>query len=154
MSDAGAKAFQRARLQKQQKKAVDGLLSAALEAYNGARFAEAQFICGQVLTFAPDNFDALGLLGLSQLDSGQKEQAEATLRRAVEVDPRSAEAHCNHGVALFELKRYVDACAAYERALSLKPKYLTALNNLGNVWQRLGNSEKAIECYNRAIALD
>ncbi|HTO64093.1 MAG TPA: tetratricopeptide repeat protein [Bradyrhizobium sp.] len=154
MSDAGAKAFQRARLQKQQKKAVGGLLAAALEAYNGGRFAEAQFICAQVLTFAPDNFDALGLLGLSQLDAGQKEEAEATLRRAVAVDPRSAEAHCNHGVALFELKRYEDACAAYQRALSLKPKYLTALNNLGNVWKHLGNSEQAIAFYKQAIALD
>ncbi|MBV8922823.1 tetratricopeptide repeat protein [Bradyrhizobium sp.] len=154
MSDAGAKAFQRARLQKQQKKAVDGLLSAALEAYNGARFAEAQFICGQVLNVAPDNFDALGLLGLSQLDGSQKEEAEATLRRAVGVDPRSAEAHCNHGVALFELKRYEEACAAYERALSLKPKYLTALNNLGNAWKHLKSLEKAIEFYKRAIALD
>jgi len=154
MSDAGAKAFQRARLQKQQKKAVDGLLAAALEAYHGARFAEAQFICGQVLTFAPDHFDALGLLGLSQLDAGQKEEAEATLRRAAEIDPRSAEAHCNHGVALFELKRYEDACAAYGRALTLKPRYLTALNNLGNVWKHLGDSKKAVEFYKKAIALD
>ena len=154
MSDAGAKAFQRARLQKQQKKAVDGLLSAALEAYNGGRFAEAQFICGQVLTFAPDHFDALGLLGLSQLDSGQTEEAEATLRRVVNIDPRSAEAHCNHGVALFELKRYEEARSCYERALSLKPNYLTAINNLGNVWKHLADSEKAIEIYKRAIALD
>jgi predicted O-linked N-acetylglucosamine transferase (SPINDLY family) len=154
MSNAGARAFQRARLKKEQKKAIESLLSAALDAYNGGRFTDAQFLCGQVLTFAPDDFDALGLLGLSQLDAGQKEGAEATLRRAVDLNPRSAEAHCNHGVALFELKRYEDACASYEQALSLKPKYLTALNNLGNAWKHLGSSEKAIEFYKRAIALD
>jgi Tfp pilus assembly protein PilF len=109
MSDAGARAFQRARLRKEQKKAIESLLSAALDAYRGGRFTDAQFICGQVLTFAPDNFDALGLLGLSQLDAGQKQEAEATLRRALDVDRRSAEAHCNYGVALFELKRYEEA---------------------------------------------
>src|SRR5580704_5295873 len=145
MSDAGARAFQRARLRKEQKKAIESLLSAALDAYRGGRFTDAQFICGQVLTFAPDNFDALGLLGLSQLDAGQKQEAEATLRRALDVDRRSAEAHCNYGVALFELKRYEEARACYEQALLLKPNYLTAINNLGNAWKRLGRPEKAIE---------
>ena len=154
MSDAGARAFQRARLRKEQKKAIESLLSAALDAYRGGRFTDAQLICGQVLTFAPDNFDALGLLGLSQLDAGQKQEAEATLRRALDVDRRSAEAHCNYGVALFELKRYEEARACYEQALLLKPNYLTAINNLGNAWKRLGRPEKAIEFYKKATALD
>jgi Flp pilus assembly protein TadD len=105
VTDAGARAFKRARLKKEQKKAVGELLAAALDAYNAGRFVEAQFICSQVLTFQPDNFDALSLLGIAQLDTGEKETAEATLRHALSIEPRSAEAHCNHGVALFELKR-------------------------------------------------
>ena len=154
MTDAGARAFKRARLRKEQKKAIDELLTAAVAAYDAQHFAEAQFICNQVLTFQPDNFDALNLLGISQIDSGDKEAAEATLRKALTIEPRSAEAHCNYGVALFELKRFEDARAAYEKAVQLKPRYSTALNNLGNAWKHLGNPEKALEFYGKAIEID
>ena len=154
MTDAGARAFKRARLKKEQKRAVGELLAAALDAYNARRFVEAQFICSQVLTFQPDNFDALSLLGIAQLDTGEKETAEATLQQALAIEPRSAEAHCNHGVALFELKRFEEARAAYEKALELKPKYATALNNLGNAWKHLGRSEKALLFYEKAIEID
>ena len=154
MADAGERAFKRARLKKEQKKAVDELLTAAVQAYTAQRYAEAQFICGQVLTFQPDNFDALSLLGIAQLDAGDKETAEATLKRALSLEPRSAEAHCNYGVALFELKRFEEARACYERAVKLKPRYPTALNNLGNAWKHLGHAEKALEFYRKAIEID
>src|SRR5450755_129796 len=100
LTDAGARAFKRARLKKEQKKAVDELLTAAVGAYTAQRFAEAQFICSQVLTFQPYNFDALSLLGISQLGAGDNDIAEATRKRALSIEPRSAEAHCNYGVAL------------------------------------------------------
>jgi predicted O-linked N-acetylglucosamine transferase (SPINDLY family) len=154
VSDAKARAFQRNRLKKEQKKAADALITAALEAYNARRFTEAQFLCGEILTFLPEHFDALHLLGVSQLDSGQKEEAEATLRRALAVDPKSAEAHCNHGVALFDLKRYEDACRAYERAIALQPRYPVALNNLGNAWKHLFKFDQAVAHYKKALALE
>src|SRR6266700_2037261 len=154
VKDAGARAFERARLKKQQKKAIGELLTAALDAYNAGRFTEAQFVCSQVLTFQPDHFDALSLLGIAQLDGGAKEAGEATLKQALSIEPRSAEAHCNHGVALFERKRVEEAREAYERALELKPKYATALNNLGNAWKHLGHSEKALKFYGKAIEID
>ena len=154
VSDAAARAFQRARLKKEQKKAVDGLLAAGLDAYKARRYTEAQFLCGQILVLLPDHFDALNFLGVIQMDAGHAEDAEATLRRALVVDPRSAEAHCNHGVALFELKRYDEARAAYERALALKPKYPTALTNLGNAYKHLKKLDKALGYYDKASALD
>ena len=154
MTDAGARAFKRARIKKEQKKAIDELLTAAVASYSGGRFAEAQFICNQVLTFQPQNFDALSLLGISQIDSGDKDMAEATLRQALAIEPRSAEAHCNYGVALFELKRFDEARLAYELAVKLKPRYATALNNLGNAWKHLGDAEKALEFYGKAIEVD
>jgi Flp pilus assembly protein TadD len=101
MGDAGARALQRARLQKQQRKAIDGLLAAAREALDGSRLTEVQFICSQVLTFAPDNAEALRLLGTSQLESGQLTDAEVTLGRAVAAGSRSPEILCNRGAALW-----------------------------------------------------
>ena len=154
MAENTARAFERANLQREQKKAIRELLHAALEAYEARRFAEAQFICGHVLTFQPNHFDALTLLGIVQLDSGEREAAEQTLRQALAIEPQSAEAHCNHGVALFELKRYTEARLAYETAIEIKPYYTTALNTLGNVWQYLGDARKALTFYDKTIKID
>jgi len=44
--------------------------------------------------------------------------------------------------------------AAYEQAVKLKPRYATALNNLGNAWKHLGDPEKALEFYGKAIDVD
>jgi len=154
LAKTAAKAFERANLKREQNRAIRELLDAALAAYQARRFTEAQFICGQVLAFQPNHFDALSLLGIIQLDTGDKEAAEQTLRQALAVEPRSAEAHCNHGVALFEIKRLDEARSAYEKALKLKPQYGTALNNLGNVWQHLGKIDKALPCYEKAIRID
>ncbi len=154
MAETAAKALELTNLKRQQEKAIGELLNAALQAYEARRFAEAQFICGQVLTVRPDHFDALSLLGITQLDSGEKEAAERTLRQALAIEPQSAEAHCNHGVALFELRRYEEAGSAYERAIAIKPYYSTALNNLGNVWQHLGHARQALTFYDQAIKVD
>ena len=154
MAEKRARAFGRVNLRQQQKNAIRELLDAALAAYQARRFAEAQFICGQILTFHPNHFDALSLLGITQLDTGAREAAERTLKQALVIEPGSAEAHCNHGVALFELKRFDEARSAYERALKIKPRYGTAMNNLGNVWQHLGYIEKALSFYDKAIQND
>jgi predicted O-linked N-acetylglucosamine transferase (SPINDLY family) len=153
MGDAGARAFQRARLQKQQRKAIDGLLAAAREALDGSRLTEVQFICGQVLTFAPDNAEALRLLGTSQLEAGQLNDAEVTLGRAIAAGSRSPEILCNRGAALFRLGRFAEARELFEAALALNPKYLVALTNLAVALRRLDRHEEALVIYERALAL-
>jgi tetratricopeptide (TPR) repeat protein len=78
------------------------------------------------------------LLGVSELDCGQFEEVERILA------PRSAEAHFNLGLALFNLKRYDDAHKCQEKAVALHPNFPTALTNFGNALMRLGLVEQAI----------
>jgi len=153
MADAGSRAFQRARLQKQQKKAIDELLAAARQALDGRRLTEAQFICSQVLTFAPDNAEALRLLGMSQLEAGQLSEAEITLGRAIAAGSRSPELLCNRGAALFRLGRFADARELFQAALVLNPKHMVALTNLAVALRRLDRHEEALKIYERAQAL-
>src|SRR5690242_7080369 len=96
-SDVGSRAFQNARLHKKHRKQADALMQQAVAAYRGGRRADAQAVCGQVLALLPDHFDALHLLGVTALDSGQLDLAEEALTRAVEIDPRHAEALSNLG---------------------------------------------------------
>jgi len=151
-SNAGSRAFQKARLEKHQRKEADTLLPVAAEAYRASRHNDAQALCQRILENLPGHFGALFLLGMSQAGCGRPDHAEQSFRRATEADPRSPEAHANLGVMLFDLKRFVEARKSFERAVALKPNYPIALNNLGNALMRLGLVAQALDRYSAAIA--
>jgi predicted O-linked N-acetylglucosamine transferase (SPINDLY family) len=152
-SSVGSRAFQNARLQKQFKKQAEILLPSAVAAYRQGKHPETQALCRQILKDLPDHFNALHLLGVSELDCRQFEEAERTLAHAVNLEPRSAEAQSNLGSALFSLKRYDDARKCQEKAVALKPNFPMALTNLGNTLTRLGFVEQAVKAHERAIQL-
>lgn len=152
-SSVGSRAFQNARLQKQARKQAELLLPAAVAAYRESRHNDAQTLCRQILKDLPNHFDALHLLGTSEVDCGRFEDAAATLTRAISLDPRNAEAQSNLGMALSKLGRYAQARACQERAVALRPNFPTALTNLGNTLMQLRQFEAAITAHDRAIAL-
>jgi predicted O-linked N-acetylglucosamine transferase (SPINDLY family) len=152
-SSVGSRAFQNARLQKKFKKQADALLPAAIAAYREGRLSDAQALCRRLLEDLPNHFDALHLLGVSELDCGRFEEAEKALMRAVGIDPQSAEACSNLGLAFFKLKRYDEARRCQEKAIALQPNFPTALTNLGNVLLRLKLNEQAIQAHEHSIRL-
>jgi predicted O-linked N-acetylglucosamine transferase (SPINDLY family) len=152
-STVGSRAFQNARLQKKSRKQAEALLPAAIAAYREGRHSDAQALCRRLLEGLPNHFDALHLLGVSELDCGRFEEAATVLTRAVSVDPQSAEACSNLGLVLFKLKRYDEARRCQEKAIALQPNFPTALTNLGNALMRLKLAEQAIQAHDRAIRL-
>jgi len=152
-SSVGSRAFQNARLQKQARKQAEVLLPSAVNAYRQARHGEAQALCRQILKDLPNHFDALHLLGVSEADCGHFEEAVAALTRAVGVDPRSAEAQSNLGMALFRLSRYEEARVAQQKAIALKPNFPTALTNLGNTLMHMRRFDESIAAHDCAISL-
>jgi predicted O-linked N-acetylglucosamine transferase (SPINDLY family) len=151
--NVGSRAFQNARLQKKSKKQAEVLLPAAVAAYRQGRQSEVQALCRRILNDLPDHFDALHLLGVSELDCSRLDEAEKWLARAVGVDPRSSEAHSNLGLTLFRLQRYDEARKCQERAVALNPNFPTALTNLGNTLMRMGLPGQAVDAHDRAIRL-
>jgi tetratricopeptide (TPR) repeat protein len=91
--------------------------------------------------------------GVALAALGRFEEAAASYRAALALDPQSAEAFYNLGNALGELGRLADAAAAYREALALRPDYWQALTRLGTVLQEQRQTEAAVECFRRAIAL-
>ncbi|MCX5661607.1 MAG: tetratricopeptide repeat protein [Planctomycetota bacterium] len=72
---------------------------------------------------------------------------------AVAQYPDSPDAINNLGVALGEADRNLDAIAAYERVLSIEPRYFMARINLGNCYYRLGRFAEAQPIYEKAVDL-
>jgi predicted O-linked N-acetylglucosamine transferase (SPINDLY family) len=150
----GSRAFHNAKRQKKIKRSAETLLPAAIAAFQRGELGEAQMLCRQILRDRPNEFDALHLLGVSELNCLHFEEAEKFLQRAVKVDPRSAEAHSNLGLACAKLKRFEEARKCQEMAIALNPNFPTALTNLGNVLMRLRRYQQAVEAHDRAIRLE
>ena len=98
----------------------------------------------------PDSWYNLGWLQRQarQYEGSLDSYAEA-LKRGVR-DPE--EVHLNRAVILSDhLARHDEAEAELEAALKLRPDYLPALLNLGNLHEDRGNREAAQEAYRRAL---
>jgi superkiller protein 3 len=74
---------------------------------------------------------------------GRFEEAAAAYRRAVTLDPNSAEAINNLGEALGEMKQFQLALQAFQKAVALDPKHLKARYNMGVTYDRLGQMKYA-----------
>jgi Flp pilus assembly protein TadD len=89
---------------------------------------------------------------------GRTDEAIVQFRKALEIDPRYAEAHNNLGVALAGCGRTNEAIEHFRKALELKPDYAMALNDLA--WLRatcpeaaFRDGRSAVELAQRAIGL-
>jgi non-specific serine/threonine protein kinase len=76
-------------------------------------------------------------------------------RRAIELNPRLADAYRWLGGSLLDLGRPDEAIAAYEEALRIEPNHAAALGGLGRAyWIGKGQVEKAVPVLERALAVN
>jgi len=126
----------------------------AVANFRAGGYDRARRICETILSREPRNFDAAHLLGVVHLQRGAASDAEAQLRRAIEINPFSVEAWNNHGTALKSLKRCAEAQASYDRAVALNPESISALSNRANLHTVLGRPAEALADYDKALALE
>ena len=77
------------------------------------------------LALAPTNVDLLGGAGLAEQALGRWEASLQHLRRAAELDPRSALSAMRTAITLLLLRRFPEAQAEAERGLALAPTNIT-----------------------------
>ncbi len=88
--------------------------------------------------------------------NGNLEKAYNLYKRITVLNPVSENAriaYLNMGNILDDLQRYEEAIEAYENALSIDPKDVSTLYNLGIVYKHLGKDELAIETWQKASEL-
>ena len=82
---------------------------------------------------------------------GALKPAEASFRKALEVDPRYAEAWNNLGLVLSRLGKGDDAGAAFQKAIEIDPEMGEVYNNLGFLYHTSLQYDRALEMFNRAL---
>ena len=103
---------------------------------------------------APDDAEAHSNLGLYNKNLGRLEEAEASCRRAIEIDPEFAEAHNNLGTTLLELKRLDEALAVLQRALELKPHSANMHSSIGLIFMKMVRLDEAEASFLKALIYD
>jgi tetratricopeptide (TPR) repeat protein len=136
-----------------QAEAVNSIFDEAVASHQAGRLAEARRAYEAMIAQHPTHFDALHLLGVACVQSGETEHGAALIERAIDVSPNVAAAHVNLAMALNALGRFEAAIRACDRALTLDPDSAGAHANRGNALIALGRFQGALASYDRVVAL-
>ncbi|MDB5893796.1 MAG: tetratricopeptide repeat protein, partial [Rhodoferax sp.] len=127
---------------------------AVVQLFQQRRYAEGEALARSLIARDPSSGFAWKALGVMLQPQGRPDEVLAAKRRAAELLPGDAEAHCNLGHVLQDQGRLAEAEAALHRALALKPAYLEAHNNLGITYQKQGRLDDSLDHFQRALAID
>ncbi len=81
------------------------------------------------------------------------EDAAIAHRRALDLNPASAEAHYNLGCALAAGGQVKEAIDSYRRVLELRPDFIGAWNNLGIALLAIGKEQEAAGAFERVLQI-
>jgi tetratricopeptide (TPR) repeat protein len=93
------------------------------------------------------------LLGRSTDPWTDLKRADELASRAITVDANHPGGHLAKGLVLGLERRFDDAIAEIERTLALDPSFAEAYGGLGVTYSDIGQYEKAIESFDKAIRL-
>lgn len=110
---------------------VERMLNEALEHYRAGRYVEAIGCCAEVLETAPEQADALYVLGVCEHCMGRTEQARGAVERALALNPGNPHYYLTLGQILAAGGELERARSLYGRALEIDPAFPEVLNNLG-----------------------
>ena len=85
--------------------------------------------------------------------AGRYEEGLACFDQALQRQPRFAQAHCDRGTALMDLRRPAQALLAYEQAIAIEPGHAMARNYRGNALMALNQPDEAVLGYDAALAI-
>jgi len=92
--------------------------------------------------------------GMILIRLGKLKDAELSIRKAIELNPKDAVAHLNLGVTLKDLGKAKDAELSIRKAIELNPKDIVAHFNLGEILKDLGKLKDAELSIRKAIELN
>ncbi len=115
----------------------------------GARGGEADPVPGAASPVNDQN-----TRGVRLSEQGRIDEAIATFREVVRLNPDFAPAHFNLGNALMAVQCSAEACRAYRRALASEPDFARGHLNLGLALLDSGELEGAVHALARAHELD
>ena len=131
-------------------------LQLAVNYYQDGKFNVALDELKQALTLDPNYADAHGVLALVYVELREKNLAEQSFQRALQIEPSNSDLNNNYGWYLCQNGRERESLAFFETALK-NPLYAQPakpLQNAGVCAQKLGDAAAAEDYFRRSFELD
>ena len=121
--------------------------------HQAKRFQQAEAGYNTILRQFPSHPDSLHLRGLLGYQQGDYGLALELIQQAISLDHSKPHYFFNQALALEKEERREEAISAYLEAIRLKPQYVEALSNIGNVYRQKRQWAQAITAYEDARKL-
>ena len=121
--------------------------------YKQGRLQEAARHGTALATQYPRHHLIASLLGAVYTDLGQKDEALASFRRALEAEPDNVLTRFNFGIALMRFGEHEAAAASFGTVLHHQPDNVEAHHNLGAVLMNLGKYDEAAGSFRNALRI-
>ena len=122
--------------------------------FRSSRYAEAADLFEAYAERVPTNPWGHYMLGMSAWRAGDRQRAEISLLRTLELDPDHEKGTLNLARVLLEEERPSEALELASRVVERSPGLGQGWRVLGNVHAELGRRDDAVTAYRRAVALD
>jgi tetratricopeptide (TPR) repeat protein len=129
---------------------IKAAIAEAVACYNAGKFSRAEEIYRWVVSRAP-NATRYADLGAICRKQGKHDEAIAFLKKAVELEPKSADHHFKLGDAFFRHGKTEDALRSWCRVIELQPRHADALSWLGCLYVEAGQLDRSVAHFRRAI---
>ena len=129
-------------------------LNTALSLHQNGQLAEAEAIYKDMLRSAPNNFNALHLLGVIAAQKNEHQSAIYLISEAIRINSSDARSHYNLGFSMQKLRQFESALTNYNQAIRLDPNYAIAFSNRAAIFKELHQLDNALVNYNQALILN
>jgi len=132
---------------------IEAHLQLGKRLHGAGRLAEAGQVYQQVLSANPRHAEALDMMGVLFLQTGQPAQAAGWIQRAIGVNAAVADFHVHHAHALLAVGHPAEAADAGRAAIRLKRGHAEAHQVLGRALIESGDHEGALKALQDAVRL-
>jgi predicted O-linked N-acetylglucosamine transferase (SPINDLY family) len=132
---------------------IKALITEAQVAHRALRPERAIDILTDALSGSPHSVAGLILLGRCHADLRHYDMAIGHFDRAIALEPESAAAHLNRGMARMRIGAMPGAVADIMQATKLRPDSAPAWIALGRVFGKMALSDLALKAFHRAVTL-
>ena len=91
-------------------------------------------------------------MGRSLVAQGDSREGLAYLMKAAENDPDNPDIEHDLALVYQDIEEYDLALRHYKRAIKLMPNFSEAVNNMGTLYSRMKEWDKALECFQQAAS--
>ena len=131
----------------------DAFVPLMREEFARGNIDSAGYFAERLVALRPQLAEARAIYSIALAAGGKEDQAREQLEQARRLDARSLFTLCAEAISLQRARKFNEAVAKCEQAITVDPKHPYPRNILGRVQTDMGQPHKAVASFEKAVAL-